>query len=118
VALIAAVLFVGGLTRSMQFTALNTIGFADVPRPQMSGATTLFSMLQQMNAGMGIAFGALALRLAGLLRGMPGGRAGAADFRLAFALVALLALLALVDVLRLPHDAGAQVSGQKAPAKG
>jgi MFS family permease len=116
--LIAAVLFFTGLTRSMQFTALNTLGFADVPRAQMSGATTLFSMLQQINAGMGIAFAALALRLAALLHGAPDGRVDAADFRIALVIVGLLALLALVDAVRLPHDAGAHVSGQKAPAKG
>jgi MFS family permease len=51
--LVCSLLFCTGMTRSMQFTALNTIGFADVPQPQMRDATTLFSVLQQMNAGMG-----------------------------------------------------------------
>jgi hypothetical protein len=52
------------MARSMQFTALNTIGFADVPQARMRDASTLFSVLQQMNAGMGIAVGALALSIA------------------------------------------------------
>ncbi len=52
----SALLFVSGLSRSMQFTALNTLGFADVPKPAMTGATTLFSACQQLNAGLGIAF--------------------------------------------------------------
>jgi len=108
-ALVAAVLFFTGLTRSMQFTALNTIAFADVPKAQMSGATTLFSMLQQMNSGLGIACGALALKLGALLRGGEGMHARPADFRIAFLLMGALALLALVDAARLPRDAGAEV---------
>jgi len=62
--LVAALLFFSGMARSMQFTALNTIGFADVPQARMRDASTLFSVLQQMNAGMGIAVGALALSIA------------------------------------------------------
>src|SRR5271170_7578821 len=65
-AIIVAVLFAGGLFRSMQFTGLASLGFADIHQSQMSGTSTLSSMVQQMTFGMGIAFGAIALRLAGL----------------------------------------------------
>ena len=109
-ALIAVVLFIGGLTRSMQFTALNTIGFADVTPGQMSGASTLFSVLQQMATGIGIAFGAMALRLGALITGHEGNPT-AADFRIAFIAVVCLVVLALADSLRLSKDAGAAVSG-------
>lgn len=108
-ALVAALLFVCGMSRSMQFTALNTIGFADVPQAQMRDATTLFSVLQQMNAGMGIAVGALALGVAEALRGTDPAEVAAADFRLAFWLIAALAMAAVLDSLRLPADAGARV---------
>jgi hypothetical protein len=74
-------------------------------------------MAQQFNVGIGIAFGALALKLAALLHGHIGDSLQADDFRLAFALVALLTLLALIDTLRLPRDAGSQVSGQQSVAK-
>lgn len=110
-AIIAAVLFFGGLCRSMQFTALNTIGFADVPQARMTGATTLFSVFQQMNAGMGIAFGALALRIAEVVHGQVAGTPGVSEFHLAFGLVALIALLAVGDSLLLARNAGAEVSG-------
>ena len=109
----ATVLFFGGLCRSMQFTALNTLGFADVAPEHMSGATTLFSVFQQMNAGIGIAFGAVALRMAALLSGHSPETLTPFDFRIAFALVALLALAALIDVRRLPGDVGAEVSGHR-----
>ena len=109
-ALIAAVLFFGGLTRSMQYTALNTVGFADVQPAQMSGASTLFSVLQQMNTGIGIAFGAMALRLGEALTGHANAPT-ASDFRIAFAAVVCVCLLAIADCARLSRSAGAQVSG-------
>ncbi|MCO5975390.1 MFS transporter [Ideonella oryzae] len=105
----AVLLFVSGMNRSMQFTALNTLGFADVPEAQMRDATTLFSVLQQMNASMGIAVGALALSVAGLWHGTSAGQPSVADFQGAFWLLAALALLALVDSWHLPAQAGQQV---------
>jgi EmrB/QacA subfamily drug resistance transporter len=106
--LVAVLLFFTGMTRSMQFTALNTIGFADVPQARMRDATTLFSVLQQMNAGMGIAVGALALSIAALIRG-GAGTVSAGDFRLAFWLIGVLAALAIIDSFWLPARAGARV---------
>ena len=50
---IVGVLFVGGLCRSMQFTCLNTLQFADIPAAEMSGASTFSSMVQQMAMGLG-----------------------------------------------------------------
>ncbi len=108
-AVIALVLFFGGLVRSMQYTALNTVAFADVAPPQMSGASTLFSVLQQMNSGIGIAFGALALRLGEAITGHE--RAAAADFRIAFIAVVCVCLLAIADCTRLAKTAGSQVTG-------
>ncbi len=110
-AIIALVLFFGGLVRSMQYTALNTVAFADVQPAQMSGASTLFSVLQQMNSGIGIAFGAMALRLGEAVTGHE--RAAAADFRIAFTAVVCVCLLAIADCTRLGavKTAGAQVTG-------
>ncbi|WP_395063271.1 MFS transporter [Paraburkholderia silvatlantica] len=110
---VAALLFFSGLVRSMQFTALNTIGFADVPQAQMRDATTLFSVLQQMNAGMGIAVGALALSVAEALRGTHAGTAGAADFHLAFWFITALAALGVVDSVLLPRSAGAHILARR-----
>jgi MFS family permease len=110
-ALVVVILFIGGLSRSMQFTAINTLAFADVPQAQMSSANSLGSVVQQFTMGLGIAAGALALRAGGLLRADAGATLTVADFHIAFFLAALLGLLALYDVLRLPADAGAVVSG-------
>lgn len=107
--LIIALMFFSGMARSMQFTALNTIGFADVPAPQMRDANTLLSVLQQMNIGMGIAVGALALSIAQLVHGHAGGAPATADFQLAFWLITAMSLLALVDAIALPANAGERV---------
>jgi len=110
---IAAVLFVNGLARSMQFTSITTLGLAEIPGPQMSAASTLSSMIQQMTMGMGVAFGALCLRLGAAIDGNATGSPSVMDFRIAFGLVAAVALAALFDVRKLAPDAGAEVSGHR-----
>jgi EmrB/QacA subfamily drug resistance transporter len=107
-ALVLLVLFVGGLSRSMQFTAFNTLGFADVPKEQMSDASTLFSMFFQLSMAMGIATGALLLRFSMSIHGNTA-QAETADFQLTFLCVAVLAGIALLDNLRLPPKAGESV---------
>ena len=107
---LVVVLFVGGMARSMQFTVLNTLAFADVAAPRMSGASTLASVAQQMALGMGVAFGAAVLHLVALRHG---GAPVLADFHVAFVLVAVAMLAGLPSFLRLPHAAGAEVSGHR-----
>jgi EmrB/QacA subfamily drug resistance transporter len=55
------VLLVAGMTRSMNFTSMSTLAFADVPAPLRAGATTLAAMSQQAASTMGVAAAALAL---------------------------------------------------------
>lgn len=106
--LILFILFVGGLSRSMQFTAYNTLGFADISKPRMSDASTLFSMFFQLSMGLGVAIGALLLRGAMRVHGNTG-QVATADFQLVFLGVAVIAMLALLDNLRLPKDAAQAV---------
>ncbi|MEQ5838241.1 MFS transporter [Paraburkholderia acidicola] len=108
---IVIVLFVSGLARSLQFTAINTLSFVDVPKPQMSDASTLSSTLSQMTMGMGVALGAIALRVAAWLHGNDTQSITPADFSVAFLLVAAVGIVAIVDVFTLDRDAGAHVSG-------
>lgn len=110
--LIVFILFVGGLSRSMQFTAFNTLGFADVPKAQMSDASTLFSMTFQLSMGLGIAIAALMLRGSMYLHG-DSGQAVTADFQLTFIWVALIAAVALLDNRRLSPGAGEAVLQRK-----
>jgi EmrB/QacA subfamily drug resistance transporter len=112
VAIIAA-LFVSGLSRSLQFTALNTLSFADVPKPQMSSASALSSTLFQLTMGIGVALGAIALRLAAWMHGHSGRSVTPADFSVAFLMVALVGLFSIADLFRLARDAGSEVTGHR-----
>ncbi len=111
VPLLVVVLFAGGLSRSMQFTVLNTLAFVDVPHARMSAASSLASVAQQMSIGMGVAFGAACLHLVALRHG---GGPDLADFHIVFLIVALVMLAGLPPFARLPADAGAEVSGHRA----
>jgi EmrB/QacA subfamily drug resistance transporter len=110
---IAVLLFVHGLSRSMQFTAVNTIAYVDVPKPQMSGANALASVVQQLSMGMGVAVGALALRAAAWIHGNNGSVPLLSDFHLAFAMVAVIAMVAVKDCFSLDPHAGAEVTGHR-----
>jgi EmrB/QacA subfamily drug resistance transporter len=112
-ALVAALLVVSGAARSMQFTSLNTLAFVDVPAAGMSAANTLFSVTQQISMGLGVALGAIALRLAEA-SGLAGGSV-TRQYQIAFAVIAVLAVLSLIDALALRADAGREVSGHRKP---
>lgn len=111
--LVAVILFAGGLFRSMQFTALNTLGFADVPPDLMSGANVLQNTVGGLTFGSGAAIGAIALHFAAWLHHSPGAAPSLADFRVAFLVVGGLALISLFDAFRLPPAAGREVSGHR-----
>jgi MFS family permease len=107
---ILAVLLAGGFFRSLQFTSINTLGYADIERAQMSRATSFASMMQQLSLSIGVGTGALLLHLTVTLRG--GEHLSAGDFAPAFFAVGGLAALSALVYLRLAPDAGAEVSGR------
>lgn len=106
-----ALLFVAGLSRSMQFTALNTIGFADITPAQRSSASTLSSMLQQLAMVLGVAVAAAILNISQLSRG--GASLSPVDFRWSFLVIGTIGMAASLRYLSLRKDAGAEVSGHK-----
>jgi hypothetical protein len=102
----------------MQFTAYNTIAFADVAPAAMAGANTLFSTALQLSLGLGVALGALAVRLGALIAAAPVFTAlPAANFRLSFAVVAAVALAAVVDAWALDRRAGEHIARPVAAAR-
>ena len=112
---IMLVLYLGGVFRSIQFTAISTLAFADVPSPQMSYANTLFSTATQLAVGLGITLGAIGIRIGELCSEMLGIEAlPGIGFRLAFVAIALVCLLGMFDTLRLVKDAGSAVSRKQA----
>lgn len=110
---ILLVLYLGGVFRSIQFTGISTLAFADVPGPQMSYANTLFSTATQLAVGLGISLAAIGIRIGDevsewlALGNIPG-----ISFRLAFVAIAIICLVGMVDTLRLAHDAGSAVSNK------
>lgn len=108
-ALTVVLMLVAGLTRSMQFTALNTLAFADIGEAQRSSAATLSSMLQQLSMLFGVAVAAAILNLSQIARGEA--TPDLADFRIAYAAIGLIGLAASFRFMALPRSAGAEVSG-------
>ncbi len=106
---IYAVLLVGGVFRSLQFTAYNTIAYADIPPSRMSQATSLYSTLQQLSLTMGVTLGAAALATFDALSGHA--RPSLPAFSAAFLVVAAAMLPAAWLALRLPPSAGEEMSG-------
>ncbi len=106
------ILFAGGCFRSMQFTSLNAIAYAEVSHRDMSSATSLSSVSQQLSLSIGVALGAGALEAASRMRGAE--QIGAEDFAIAFWVVAFVAALSALVFIRLPPDAGAEMSGHRA----
>ncbi|KXU82768.1 MFS transporter [Paraburkholderia monticola] len=106
------VVFVYGVARSMQFSTLATLAYADIPQPQMSAASTLWSAAAQMTIGLGIAFGAVSLRVAALFNGETTGHVFTLDdFRLAFLFAGVLTLLSVLGYLGLARNAGQSIGG-------
>jgi EmrB/QacA subfamily drug resistance transporter len=103
-----AVLLVTGYLRSIQFTAYNTIAYAEVPPARMSAATTLYSALQQISLTVGIPIGAAVLHLVRAGHSTP----TPADFSAAFLVVAAISVLSGPVSLALPRNAGEEMSGR------
>ncbi len=104
----AALLF-GGFFRSLQFTAYNSLAYADVPRERMSAATSLYSTIQQVSLTLGVSMGAAVLEIS--MRAAGHGQPGLADFSIAFAAVACVSLMAAPATFLMPRNAGEEMSG-------
>ena len=105
----AAILGVGGFFRSLEFTSLNTIAYAEIDHRHMSRATSLVSVSQQLSISLGVAVGALAVDATLWLRGRDA-ITSAADFQPAFVIIGMIAATAAILFARLPPDAGAEIS--------
>jgi len=117
VVVILVVLLVAGFFRSLHYTALNSMAFAEVPTPRMSAATSFSSMMQQISNGMGVAVAAVVLNLVIVLRADPVSAIPLDDMRITLVLMSILTLASLPPFARLAPDAGAEVSGHRAAAE-
>jgi EmrB/QacA subfamily drug resistance transporter len=109
--LMLVILVVGGFFRSLEFTAINTVAYAEVEPAQMSRATTLVSVNQQLSISAGVAVGALCVESSMLIKGMSA--LTAADFAPAFLVVSLISATSAYFFWQMPDDAGHEISGRK-----
>ncbi len=100
-----------GCVRSIQYLALNTISFADVPSPLLSRSTSVSGVFQQLARGFGVALGAALLALVA-----SGDQVTVGDFRIVFLLLAAIPLASMFGFMRLDEDDGAEVSGHASHA--
>ena len=106
---IYGLLLIGGFLRSLQFTSLNTLVYADVPAEKLSAATSLSAVMQQLSTSVGVAIGAITLESLRSMRGEMG--LLQSDFTIAFVIVAFIALASVLVHLPLKPEAGKEVSG-------
>ncbi len=113
-AAIYLVLLVGGFLRSLQFTAYNTLAYGDVPRDQMSAATSLYTAGQQLAATIGVSVGALSLEVARTMAHHQ--TPETSDFSATFVVVGLMTLAAVPIAFLMPVTAGDDLTGRHGPA--
>jgi EmrB/QacA subfamily drug resistance transporter len=106
-----AVLLAGGFFRSLQFTSVNVIAYAEVEPARMSRATSLVAVAQQLSQSVGVALGALALETVLRIKGQTG--LTAEDFPPAFLLVGLVSASSILLFARMPADAGAEMADRR-----
>jgi EmrB/QacA subfamily drug resistance transporter len=107
--LIYAVLLAGGFFRSLQFTSLNGMAFADVDPSQMSRASTMSTMGQQVSQSIGIGLAALLLHL--FLTRAHTTQLTASIVAPAFEVIGLVSLISLAFFMPLPRNAGEGLHG-------
>jgi EmrB/QacA subfamily drug resistance transporter len=109
--IIYVVLLFSGFFQSLQFSAYNTVAYADVPSERFSSATSFYTTFQQLMLSLGICVAAAALHVSVVW----GGREHAAlpDFSVAFLVVTFISLLAAPVCALLPKNAGAEMSGHR-----
>jgi EmrB/QacA subfamily drug resistance transporter len=108
---LAGLLMVLGFFRSLQYTALSSLGYADLAGRTISPGSSLASVMQQLSQSFGIAISATLLAL------FAGGadHPAQADFATAFLVMAAFPMMALLWFARLAPGDGAQMSGHSQP---
>ena len=109
VALMFVLLLAGGFFRSLEFTGINALAYADIDNPAMSRATSFASVVQQLSLSSGVAAGAAVIELSRFAHGDPA--LAARDFGAAFMVVAAVSAVSALIFWQLPIDAGATLTG-------
>jgi hypothetical protein len=109
-AVIVAVLLIGGFSRSVHFTAAQSLGYAEIPAAVFSRATSFLAMAQQLAQSFGVGLVALVVHLS--LTWHDRVAIVPADIGLGYFTIGFLVLMSTVIFYRLPAEAGAELSGR------
>ncbi|MHA6642293.1 MFS transporter [Mesorhizobium sp. A623] len=112
-ALILVILLAGGFLRSMFFTGINALTYAEISSEDTSKATPIAAVGQQLSIALGVAVAGGILEASTHFHGAS---LTLADFHIAFFIVAGISALAAIWFVRLATDAGSAVSGHGARA--
>ncbi|TEA78372.1 DHA2 family efflux MFS transporter permease subunit [Allopusillimonas ginsengisoli] len=102
-----AILITGGFFRSLQFTAVNTLTYADLGPEAMSRASSFAAMAQQLGISLGVACAAVTLNVSMKIRGDT--TLALADIIWGFIVIGLIAAASALSFARLPANAGDQL---------
>jgi EmrB/QacA subfamily drug resistance transporter len=116
-ALIIAILVFHGACRSLEFTCMTTLAYAEIAPERMSRANGFLSAVTQLSLGIGVALGAVSLRLTARYHGHSSAFPGIRDFHVAILCAALLSLAPVIEALSLGPNAGSETSGHVAPIR-
>ena len=105
-----ALLLGGGFFRSLEFTSINAVAYADIPVAAMSRATSFASVMQQLSLSCGVAFGAAVIEFSRRAHGDSVLRAE--DFGAGFMAVALVSAASAILFFRLSPDAASALTGK------
>lgn len=111
--IVVPVLVAIGASRSVQFTALNSLIFAELPGEQISSASALNSMSHQVSSGIGVGLAALALALPAIAQGQAGATLTMFDFRMALGFTVVLVVAAALSYISMSPQTGAHVTGHR-----
>jgi EmrB/QacA subfamily drug resistance transporter len=108
--LMMTILVIGGAANSLFFTGTNAFGVADISDKDAAQATAIATVISQLFLALGVALGGGVLELSQKLHG---GDVVHGDFQVAFLVVGGAAVISTWWFIRVPSDAGAQISGHK-----
>ncbi len=101
-----AILLFGGFFRSLEFTSLNALAFADIEAVAMSRATSFSAVAQQLSLSIGVAAGASILQIMRWSHGA----LEVADFQWAFLIMAAILSCATFTFIGLPINAASDLT--------
>ena len=103
-------IFVFGVVRSIQLTALNSLCYANLESTEMSAASTLSSMVLHLGLSVSVTIGFFTLAI---FMGFEGtAQSSFSDFQKGFVLLSLISLLAMLPILALPRGTGDHVASR------